>query len=124
MSNFDLTIDEQLFPCKTRCPFIQNMANKPVKFGIKFWLLADDQSKYMYLCNGKPNLGRDLGRSRCRDLPGDECLTLLQPYYKKGYNVNTDNYFTSLKQAKKLEQKKQQSSALYGKNDEKCQALS
>ena len=47
-----LTIDEQLFPCKTRCPFIQYMANKPDKFGIKFWLLADAQSKY--LCNGKP----------------------------------------------------------------------
>ena len=39
--NCDLTIDEQLFLCKTRCPFIQYMANKPNKFGIKFWLLAD-----------------------------------------------------------------------------------
>ena len=45
----DLTIDEQLFPCKTRCPFIQYMPNKLDKFGIKFWLLADVRSKY--LCN-------------------------------------------------------------------------
>ena len=39
--SFDLTIDEQLFPCKTRCPFIQHMPNKPDKFGIKFgfWLM-------------------------------------------------------------------------------------
>ena len=29
--NFDLTIDEQLFPCKTRCPFIQFMVNKADK---------------------------------------------------------------------------------------------
>ena len=64
--NFNLTIDEQLFPCKTRCPFIQYMANKPDKFGIKFWLLTDAQSKY--LCNGKPYLGRDSSRSRCSDL--------------------------------------------------------
>ena len=55
--NCDLTIDEQLFPCKTRCSFIQYMANNPDKFGIKFWLLTDAQSKY--LCNGKPYLGRD-----------------------------------------------------------------
>ena len=102
--NFDLTIDEQLFPCKTRCPFIQYMANKPHKFGIKFWLLTDAQSKY--LCNGKPYLGKDPSRSRCSDLPGDVCLTLLQPYYKKGYNVTTDNYFTSLKLAEELKQKK------------------
>ena len=102
--NCDLTIDEQLFPCKTRCPFIQYIANKPDKFGIKFSLLADAQLKY--LCNGKPCLGRDPSRSRCSDVPGDVCLTLLQPYYKKGYNVTTDNYFTSLKLAKELKQKK------------------
>ena len=102
--NCDLTIDEQLFPCKAKCPFIQYMANKPDKFVIKFWLLADAQSKY--LCNGKPYLGRDPSGSRCSDLPGDVCLTLLQPYYKKGNNVTTDNYFTSLKLAEELKQKK------------------
>ena len=80
------------------------MANKPDKFGIKFWLLADAQSKY--LCTGKLYLGRDLSRSRCSDLPGDVCLTLLQSYYKKGYNVTTDNYFTSLKLVEEFKQKK------------------
>ena len=120
--NCDLTIHEQLFLCKNRCPFIKYMANKPDKFGIKFWLFADAQSKY--LCNGKPYLGRDPSRSRCSDLSGDVCLTLLQPYYKKGYNLTTDNYFTSLKLAEELKQKKQQFLALYGNNDEKCQALS
>ena len=98
------------------------MANKPDKFGIKFWLLTDAQSKY--LCNGKPYLGRDPSQSRCSDLPGDVCLTLLQLYYKKGYNVTTDKYFTSLKLAEELKQKKQQFLALYGNSDEKCQALS
>ena len=97
--NCNLTIDEQLFPCQARCPFLQYMVNKPDKFGIKFWLLTDAQSKY--LCNGKPYLGKDPS-----DLPGDVCLTLLQPYYKKGYNVTTDNYFTSLKLAEELKQKK------------------
>ena len=101
------------------------MANKPDKFGITFWLLADAQSKY--LCNGKPYLGRDPrdpSRSTCSDLPGDVCLTLLQPYYKKGFIATTDNYFTSRKLAEELKQKKQQFLALYGSNDEKCQALS
>ena len=39
--NFKLIIDKQLFPCKPRCPFTQYMANKPDKFGIKFWFLAN-----------------------------------------------------------------------------------
>ena len=80
------------------------MANKPDKFGIKFWLLAEAQIKY--LCNGKPYLGKDLIRSRCTDLPGDVCLNLLQPYFRKGYSVNTDNYFTSLKLAEETMTKK------------------
>ena len=80
------------------------MANKPDKFGIKFWLLADAQSKY--LCNGKPYLGKDSSRGRSIDLRGDVCMTLLQPYFKKSYNVTTDNYFTSLKLAEELKQRK------------------
>ena len=80
------------------------MANKPDKFGIKFWLLVDAQTKY--LCNGKPYLGKDPTRSRCTDLPRDVCLNLLQPYFGKGYNVTTDNYFTSLKLAEELMTKK------------------
>ena len=57
------------------------MANKPDKFGIKFWILADAQSKY--LCNGKPYLRKDPSRGRSINLPGDVCTTLLQPYFKK-----------------------------------------
>ena len=55
-----------------------------------------------YLCNGKPYLGKDPTRSRCTDLQGDVCLNLLQPYFGKGYNVTTDNYFTSLKLAEEM----------------------
>ena len=102
--SFDLTIDEQLFPCKTRCPFIQYMPNKPDKFGIKFWLLVEVRSKY--LCNGKPYLGKDPTRNRENDLPTDVCLWLMQPFLKKGYNVTMDNYFISINLAEKLKTEK------------------
>ncbi len=52
-----LTADEQLFPCKIRFKFKQFMPNKPDKFGIKFWLLVDFESKY--IVNGFPYLGKD-----------------------------------------------------------------
>lgn len=53
----NVTVDEQLFPTKARCKFTQYMANKPDKFGIKFWLAADVDTKY--LLNGFPFLGKD-----------------------------------------------------------------
>ncbi|XP_051242438.1 activating transcription factor 7-interacting protein 1 isoform X2 [Dicentrarchus labrax] len=53
----DITVDEQLLPTKARCSFLQYMANKPDKFGIKFWLAADVDTKYMV--NGAPYLGKE-----------------------------------------------------------------
>ena len=56
----NITVDEQLFPTKARCRFMQYMANKPEKFGIKFWLAVDVKSKYIlnaisYLAKMKPD---------------------------------------------------------------------
>ena len=76
------------------------MPNKPNKFGIKFWILAEVDSKY--LCNEKPYHGKDSPRQKGDDLLTDICLTLLEPYFRKGYNVTTDNFFTSINLAKKL----------------------
>ena len=80
------------------------MPNKPDKFGMKFWLLADSKSKYFY--NGKPYLGKDPSRKKENDLPTSVCLFLLKPYFKKGYNVTTDNFFTYIKLAETLKLEK------------------
>ena len=45
--NFFLTIDEQLMPVKSCCSFITFMPNKPDKYRIKFWVLADVETKYV-----------------------------------------------------------------------------
>ena len=73
------------------------MPNKPDKFGMKFWLLADSKSKY--LCNAKLYLGKDTSRKKENNLPTDLCLSFLKPYFKKGNNVTTDNFFTNIKLA-------------------------
>ena len=57
----NLTVDEQLLPCKARCKFIQYMANKPDKFGLKVRLIVDVNSKYLY--NGFPYVGKDETRA-------------------------------------------------------------
>lgn len=40
-------VNEQLFPSKVRCKFIQYKPNKLDNFGIKFWTLVDVDSKFM-----------------------------------------------------------------------------
>lgn len=93
-----LTIDEQLFPTKARCRFTQYMPNKPDKFGIKFWILAEVSSKYCL--NIKPYLGKD--EQRVDGLGTHVVMKLMEPYYGRGYNVTSDNFFTSRDLALKL----------------------
>lgn len=102
--NQNLTVDEQLLPCKARCKFIQYIASKPDKFGLKFWLLVDAESKYMF--NGFPYLGKKVESEDSNSTPTNVVLKLLSPLYNKGYNVTSDNYFTSLELSQKLSAKK------------------
>ena len=44
---FLLTVDEQLLPLKSHCSFVTFMPNKPDKYGVKFWVLADVETKHV-----------------------------------------------------------------------------
>ena len=101
---WNITVDEQLLPCKARCKFIQYMANKPDKFGLKFWLAVDVENKYLY--NGFPYVGNDDTRSSDMSVLADVVLKLMAPLFQQDYNVTYDNYFTSLGLALKLVEKK------------------
>ena len=102
ISNVFITVDEQLLPCKARCKFIQFMAKKPGKFGLKFWMAVNVESKYFY--NGFPYLGKNEARSNDASVPNDVVLKLMDPLFKKSYNVTCDKYFTSLPLSLKLAQ--------------------
>ena len=100
-----LTIDEQLLPLKTRCKMITYMPNKPDKFGFKFWILAEVNTKFV--CNIFPYLGAS-ERSERGDEPLADfvVLRLMQPFQNLGYNICCDNFFTSLPLTRKLAAKK------------------
>ncbi|KAM9746554.1 uncharacterized protein ACNS7B_010501 isoform 2-T2 [Menidia menidia] len=95
-----ITIYKQLFPCKTRCCFLQYTATKPDKFGIKFWVACDLKTKYV--CNILPYLGKDPTRPRGERVSESVVMRLMEPFLDKGRNVTTDNFFTSLSLAKRL----------------------
>ena len=87
----NITIDEQLFSTKCR-RFTQYMPNKPGKFGIKFWLAVDVESKYAL--NAVPYLGKDDFHPPNQRLSDTVVMTLMEPFVGKGRKVTTDNFFT------------------------------
>ena len=97
-------IDEQLFPTKSRCRFTQYMPNKSDKFGSKFWLAVDVESKY--ILNAIPYLGKDEPRPFTQRLSDNIVMTLIEPLMGKDRNVTTDNFFTSFLLDKELKKRK------------------
>jgi len=100
IQQYNLTVDEQLLPCEVQCKFIQYMANKPDKFGLKFWLTTDVQNKYLF--NGFPYVSKDETRNSDVSVSTDVVLKLMAPLFQQGYNVICDNFFTSLDLALRL----------------------
>ena len=78
----NITVDEQLFPTKARRRFTQYMPNKPDKFGIKFWMAADEQTRYML--HSFPYLGKDDLRPEGMTLGEHVVLRLTEPNRKTG----------------------------------------
>ena len=81
------------------------MASKPNKYGQKYWLVIDKDSKYSYVANGFPYIGKDELRSTNERVSDHVVMKLAEPYLKRRRNITTDNYFTSVKLANLLKSK-------------------
>ena len=77
----NIAVDEQLFPTKACCRFIQYMANKPDKFGIKFWLAV--YVEFKYIPNIIPYLGKDEARPATQRLSESVVIKIMQLYLAK-----------------------------------------
>ena len=82
-----------------RCPFIQYMAPKLTKFGIKFWMLCNATT--YYVLRAFPNVGKEEDRVSI-GLGDFVTLSLLEPYRNAGLSITCDIFFTSLSLAKKV----------------------
>lgn len=77
----NIMIDQHLFPTKSRCRFTQYMPNKSDKFGTKFWLAVNMESKY--ILNVIPCLCKDESRPSNQRLSDNVVMTLMQPSWVK-----------------------------------------
>lgn len=97
-----LTIDERISPFKGRVGFKVYMPNKPSKYGIKLWMCCD--AKNYYVTNFKIYSGKD-GDKREKN-QGENVVLDLTSHLKSGHNITTDNFFTSIRLAMKLLERK------------------
>ena len=76
------------------------MPCKPDKFGIKFWVLCENSTKYVL--NIIPYLGKNDSRPNEESLGTFVVKSLMTNYTKLGYNVTCDNFFTNADLAQKM----------------------
>ena len=80
--------------------------NKPNKYGEKFWVLADIETKYVSNIDvyfGAQEKGQCAGVTLTESVVVNFCKQIKE----KGYNITCDNFFTSLPAAEKLARDKQ-----------------
>lgn len=89
-----VTIDEKLEPFRGRCPFRQYMPNKPAKYGIKIFVMADSRAYYaarLEVYTGKQNAGPH----SVSNSPSDVVKRMVEQIRGSHRNVVMDNWFTS-----------------------------
>ncbi|XP_053968609.1 uncharacterized protein LOC128870040 [Anastrepha ludens] len=88
-----LTVDEQLFPYRSRTRFTQYIPSKPAKYGIKVWWVCDAKNAYpLYgqIYTDQAPTGRETNQ-------GERVVKdLVSRFHGTGRNITMDNFFTSL----------------------------
>ncbi|UYV69768.1 hypothetical protein LAZ67_7000673 [Cordylochernes scorpioides] len=97
------TIDESLLNFRGRCGFKQYIPNKPAKYGIKVFVLAD--SATYYFLTGKIYIGKDSNYDPNFSVPTNVVLELVKPIENTNRNITTDNWYTSYELAMELKKR-------------------
>jgi len=92
----DVSVDESLMAYKGRLSWIQYIASKRARFGIKFYMLCESNTGYIWnsvLYTGKGTTWD--GKYSQYGIATSSVLTLMDPLLDNGYCLTTDNFYTS-----------------------------
>lgn len=91
----NVAIDERMVKSRHRSGIRQYIKDKPTKWGIKLWVLADSSNGYTV--DFDVYIGRAAGRDVSEyGLGYDVVLKLMQRFLNQGYHLFVDNFYTSL----------------------------
>ena len=97
-----MAVDERNVKSKHRSGIRQYVKNKPTKFGIKLWVLADSANGYTYdfeIYAGKTGAQQAISNN---GLGYDIVTRLVHPLLNQGYHLFFDNFYMSLNLVKHL----------------------
>lgn len=92
----NITVDESLMPFRGRLSWKQYIPSKRSRFGIKFFMLCESSSGYIWksvIYTGKETLFDKEFENY--GLSTKSVLSLIKPLLNKGYCLTTDNFYTS-----------------------------
>ncbi|XP_037560458.1 piggyBac transposable element-derived protein 4-like [Dermacentor silvarum] len=95
----DISIDESLMLFKGRLGWVQYIPLKRARFGLKFFLLCEESSGYVwdvliYTAKGT-YLGTPANLQPCSPMGTKVVMKLIEPLLGKGYCLTIDNFYTS-----------------------------
>ena len=88
-----VTVDEAMIPFKGRLGFKQYMKDKPTKWGIKVFTLSEATNGYVYCI--QIYTGKNIEEPPTVGLCSRVVLDLMSGLNTQGYQLFTDNYYTS-----------------------------
>lgn len=102
--NEDISIDETMIGYRGRFGAIQYMPQKPTKWGIKVYSIADSANCYMLGCIVYTGSETYSSGSPYANLPKTTqvVMNLVEPYLDKGYHLYTDRFYSSVPLATQL----------------------
>ena len=94
--NQDLSLDEGMIPTKNSLSIRQYIKDKPIKWGIKTYLVCDSDNGY--ICNAEVYTGarEDANVIDNLGVTGNLVVRLLQPFHDQNYHVYCDRYYSGI----------------------------
>ena len=90
-----VAVDERMVRSRHWSGIRQCIKDKPIKWGIKRWVLADSSNGYTV--DFTIYIGKDASREISRFRLGhDAVVRLISPYYNQGYHLFIDNFYSSV----------------------------
>ena len=91
----NVAIDERMVKSRHRSGIRQYIKDKPTKWGIKLWMLADSSNGYTI--DFDVYIGRAAGRNvSANGLGYDVVMKLMNKFLDQGYHLYVDNFYTSV----------------------------